>query len=701
MKNCRQSSRPTISPVAQHNLVVRSIVLLGCFLFLHGGNASGREVDLLELEDDAIQQAVARVAPCVVRIETLGGTERVESQFLGGGPTTGLIISPDGWIVSSAFGFLHRPASILIDLPTGERRAAKIVARDYARRLVLLRVEVDAQLPVPTFVPREELQVGQRTIAMGRTFAPEQPNISVGVLSAQQRIFGRAVQTDAKISPSNYGGPLITLDGRVIGLLVPLSPDHEQESSALAGSEWYDSGVGFAVPLDPLFRRLTDLQAGTDLLPGRLGIVLEPGYRYSVPPIVKRVIPDTPAARAGLQKADKITQVNGTSVETLAQFHTQLGQLYAKDIVQLSLLRAGQSLTLEAELLGEVPPFGQAFLGILPAPSGNTVAVELADEKRTEDKTKGSQLQGVEIRFVFPDSPAAKLGLIAGDWITHFDDEPIVTAKMLAARLEGCFPGESRRLRYLRDGKSVDAAFKSDERSGVVAANVPPRTRLQPNVSAGVPPTDNVEKSVAREIVPVTLPDTDFTCRAYLPVRWSRSDPLSLLVVLPTPGSATSEESLHLWREYSEQLGIVVLMPQPSREDRWLPAEAERIVRAVQAVAQLQQISPQRIAIYGSEGGGSMAMLVGFRAQKIIRGVAVLDAAPPVSVDLPANEPGKRISLWIAQRDDSIMNTRIDGVIQALRKRRFPVATTSAKSGEIAAEQRLSLCRWLDQLDQL
>lgn len=700
LKNFFRPFTRTTSPSANHNGALTPFVFLGLLLLLHAEKSPGREVDLLELEDEAIQQAVARVAPSVVRIETLGGTERVEDQFLGGGPTTGLIIAPDGWIVSSAFGFVHRPTSILVDLPSGERRAAKIVARDHARRLVLLRVEVDADLPVPAFVPREELEVGQRTIAMGRTFAPEQPNLSVGVLSARQRIFGRAVQTDAKISPSNYGGPLIAVDGRVIGLLVPLSPDHEQDSSALAGSEWYDSGVGFAVPLDPLLRHLADLQAGTDLLPGRLGVILEPGYRYTILPTVKRVIPDTPAAKAGLQKGDIVTEVNGMSVKSLAQFHTELGQLYARDVVKLSLLRAGRSITIEAELLGELPPLGQAFLGILPAPL-DAATMASADGTPTEDKTTQTDLRGVAVRFVFPDSPAAKVGLQAGDHITHFDDEPVATAKMLAARLEGCFPRESRRLRYVRDGKSVDASFEAAERTGSVSASVLPRTAQKPEVSTEPANNGGKEERDAREIVPITSPDTDFTCRAYLPRRWSRSDSLSLLVVLPTPGTAPSDESLLVWREYCEQLGIVALMPQPSRQDRWLPAEGERIIRAIQAVAQLQQISPQRIAVYGSEGGGSMAMLVGFRALKIVRGVAALDAAPPVSVDLPSNEPGKRISLWIAQREKSLMNVRIEEVLRSLRKRRFPIVAIAAEGADINSEQRLSLCRWLDQLDQL
>ncbi len=157
-------------------------------------------------------------------------------------PRPDLIVSEDGYILSSAFAFAGKPSSILVTLPSGKRVSATIVARDTSRMLVLLKVAADEPLPVPTQVPRQELSVGQWTIAVGRTYPDSFPNVSVGILCAINRVWGKAVQTDAKVSPSNYGGPLIDIRGRVIGMLVPLSPQQEGE---FAGAEWYDSGIGF------------------------------------------------------------------------------------------------------------------------------------------------------------------------------------------------------------------------------------------------------------------------------------------------------------------------------------------------------------------------------------------------------------------------------------------------------------------------
>jgi serine protease Do len=131
------------------------------------------------------------------------------------GPTTGMVVDPDGFIISSAFNFLRKPSSILVTLPSGKRAPAEIVARDQSRMLVLLKVTTDNPLPVAEAVPVDEMQVGQWAIAVGRALDTQHPNISVGIISAKDRVWGKAIQCDAKISPSNYGGPLVDIQGRV------------------------------------------------------------------------------------------------------------------------------------------------------------------------------------------------------------------------------------------------------------------------------------------------------------------------------------------------------------------------------------------------------------------------------------------------------------------------------------------------------
>ena len=132
--------------------------------------AAAADDDLESLEQKAMAAAVQRVAPSVVGIETIGGLERVKNVLFGTGPTTGLVIDPQGYIVSSAFNFVNKPASILVRLPDGTRKPAKLVATDHNRMIVLLKIEVDRPLPVPEIAAEADLRVGQWCIGVGRTF---------------------------------------------------------------------------------------------------------------------------------------------------------------------------------------------------------------------------------------------------------------------------------------------------------------------------------------------------------------------------------------------------------------------------------------------------------------------------------------------------------------------------------------------------
>jgi len=96
-----------------------------------GGDAfrfAGIVVEIEELEERAIKAAVRKISPCVVQIDAIGGLELVGKQLIGTGPTTGLIVHEDGYILSSAFNFLRQPSSILVRLPDGKRVVARIVA---------------------------------------------------------------------------------------------------------------------------------------------------------------------------------------------------------------------------------------------------------------------------------------------------------------------------------------------------------------------------------------------------------------------------------------------------------------------------------------------------------------------------------------------------------------------------------------------
>src|SRR4029079_3979181 len=114
--------------------------------------------------------AAARVASSVVQIRTIGGAEEVDQAQLPTGPTNGLVISADGWIISSAFNFVQQPASIIVTFANGEQAPARFVAKDHSRMLVLLKAQGVSDLPVPELVPGADVRIGEWAVAVGRTF---------------------------------------------------------------------------------------------------------------------------------------------------------------------------------------------------------------------------------------------------------------------------------------------------------------------------------------------------------------------------------------------------------------------------------------------------------------------------------------------------------------------------------------------------
>lgn len=321
------------------------VLALAATVTVLAGAKEAEGATLAELRAQAVQRAAARVAPSVVQIESVGGAERVGTVAKGAGPTTGLVIGADGWILSSAFNLAHKPAGVLVRLADGMRHPARVTGVDPVRQLVLLRIE-PSNLPVPPTVPVREMRVGQSGIALGRTFETAAPSISVGIVSALSRLGGKAIQTDAKISPRNYGGPLVDLEGRVLGILVPLSP---MAQSVSAGVEWYDSGIGFAIPLDGLAPVLDRLKKG-DLRRGNLGASFREQEPYGAPPVVAATAAGSAARKGGLEPGDQIVAVDQKAVRHLADFRGAMSVRYAGDTVVLKIQRRGKPLSLRVTL---------------------------------------------------------------------------------------------------------------------------------------------------------------------------------------------------------------------------------------------------------------------------------------------------------------------------------------------------------------
>lgn len=306
------------------------------------------------LSPKAFRAATAKVMPSVVTIESFGGLRSTtEKGSIGGirkpgeGPTTGLIISDDGYVLTSTFNFIRQQPIITVVRHDGTRHVAKLLGRDETRKLCILKIDNVKGLPVAEIVKRDKLRVGQWAISVGVGFGDTEPAISAGIISARNRISGRAEQTDANISPANYGGPLVDIEGRVIGICVPLNPQSQELGG---GVEWYDSGIGFAVPLDGADKMIAAMKAGKTVEPAQLGVQVKPGDGAEGGVIVEKLLPEAPAAKAGVKEGDRIVKFDDQPVADPEQLRALIGGHVAGDKVTVLVKREGMEVKIEVTL---------------------------------------------------------------------------------------------------------------------------------------------------------------------------------------------------------------------------------------------------------------------------------------------------------------------------------------------------------------
>jgi S1-C subfamily serine protease/acetyl esterase/lipase len=682
--------------------------------------------DLDDAQQAAMKAAVATVAPSVVQIETSGGSDVIGSGASGQqirkgtGPTTGLIISPDGYIISSAFNFANKPSAIFVAIPgQKERLVATLVATDQTRMVTLLKVDATG-LRMPSVAPKKDIRIGQWALALGRTWATldSLPSVSTGIVSALGRIYGKAIQTDAKVSPVNYGGPLVDLQGRVMGVLVPASPRGQDET---AGYEWYDSGIGFAIPLEDINAVLPRLKQGQNLHKGQLGISLQSEDIYGAKPVIAHVAPDSAAQRAGIKAGDVLTEINGVRVVRQAQIMHLLGDKYEADTVAVKIMRGKEELSFaNLKLTGPLSAFICPFLGILP----------IRDDPEL----------GEEVRYVFPNSTAETAGLKVGDRIMKIGmgeepPTPFSGRDELTAILNHLLPGMEIKLDVTRKESKKTESIKlvlgvlsdavpdklSDEatrRKALAARKTaakppgPGRPRRAAPPKPAEPKKEDEKKDEAKG--EDKDPETGLLKRAtqagdhdywlYVPEDYDANVAHALVIWLHPAGKGKDKDTENMissWEDFCSENHIILLCPRAESEAGWLASEAEFIRQIAQDVMAAYTIDRQRIIAHGMGIGGQMACYLGFNARDLIRGVATTGAV--LTNPVKDSVASQRLSFFLVAGGKDPLAQAIAETKTKLTSHKYPVVyheIPEMGNQYIDAVTLRELIRWIDSLDR-
>lgn len=312
-----------------------------------------------------VAEAVRQAGPAVVRIDTertitsAGGggippmflRDPLFRQFFGGGAQlqqapskrtergqgTGVIFQEEGLILTNAH-VVEGTTRVTVRLVDGRTMEGSVVGTDPVTDLAVVRVAAAEPLPVATLGDSDNVQVGDWAIAVGNPFGLDN-TVTLGIISSTNRNASKLgitdkrldlIQTDAAINPGNSGGPLLNASGEVVGInaLVRTGPG---------------AGLGFSIPINrarTIADQLVSSGRASHAMVG-LALVQEPdGVR------VRSVMPNGPAAKAGMKAGDLVLKVSGESVQDPAQFLAKMEASGVGQPLQVSLKREGRELQL-------------------------------------------------------------------------------------------------------------------------------------------------------------------------------------------------------------------------------------------------------------------------------------------------------------------------------------------------------------------
>lgn len=311
----------------------------------------------------AITAAAERVAPSVVTVQT-ETVERVPADFFeffngersgerrSAGIGSGFIVRADGVIVTNAH-VIGGAAKVSVALRDGTTYEATVLGVDETNDLAVVKIAA-TRLAVASLGTSADLVVGEWSIAIGNPFGfvlgNTEPSVSVGVISAVGRnLAGRGdgggvyvdmIQTDAAINPGNSGGPLVNAMGEVIGV-----------NSSIYSPSGGSVGLGFAIPIDRTKRIVEDLIEHGSVRQPWIGLRLQASEARSAREaaaagaVVGRVVPGSPAERAGIRVGDQIIGAGVRTVRNAFDWEARLLDVRVGEAIPMRLRRGGREVS--------------------------------------------------------------------------------------------------------------------------------------------------------------------------------------------------------------------------------------------------------------------------------------------------------------------------------------------------------------------
>ncbi len=354
-----------------------------------------------------------------------------ERQFTQRAQASGIIISDDGYILTNNH-VVGGADQVTVDLGEGQSLQAKIIGTDPESDVAVIKIDANNLNPV-VLGDSEALKVGEWVVAIGSPMGLSH-TVTAGIVSAKGRsglniaTYENFIQTDAAINMGNSGGPLVNLDGKVVGM-----------NTAILGPNGGNIGIGFAIPINTAKDVAHQLMKTGSVERGYLGVFpqdLTPelaealGLKDAKGVVITQISEGGPAAQADMERDDVVLEFGGSAIESASQFRDLVAAHKAGEKVDMTVLRGGERKTLTVTM-GKRPS-AEELLRDRQEPQkrpqeqsqrlGLTVqdlTPELAEQYKLRNQT------GVVITRVTQGSEAAEKGLRAGYIIREVNRRPV------------------------------------------------------------------------------------------------------------------------------------------------------------------------------------------------------------------------------------------------------------------------------------
>jgi|UniRef100_A0A7V6DQH9 serine protease Do len=355
------------------------------------------------------------------------------------GAGSGVIISTDGYVLTNNH-VIEGAKEVTVTLSDHQEYKARIVGRDPKTDLAVLKIEGKGPFPAATLGDSDNLKVGDWVIAIGNPFGLNN-TVTSGIVSAKGRVIGAGpydnfIQTDASINPGNSGGPLFNMQGEVVGINTAIISQGQ--------------GIGFAIPVNTVKPLVPQLETKGSVTRGYLGVTIQsitPALAKALKlqdqkgALVADVTPNSPAAKAGVQRGDVIVAYNGKEIVDNHDLPALVAGTPVGEESTVTVLRNGQKMQLAIKV-AELPSDRTAANATAPAgsmqPAQGKWGLELQDlTPQLANQLNIESEKGVAVVGVKPGSQADEAGIQQGDVILEVNQQPVTSVHEAIKKMDG------------------------------------------------------------------------------------------------------------------------------------------------------------------------------------------------------------------------------------------------------------------------